>query len=223
MNFIMKSRRIMTAFVSAMILICSTITVSAEGALPANYVNTLIASGNVNLIINVDAYRAAYSDLNAVFGDNTAAYVEHYLTAGIYEGRTQGVLFNPLAYAEAYPDIKAVLGDNVAALTDHYITCGIAENRTAGTACGYADIATAEAAISLGLTGTSANNTENNSNYVNDTTTPAVPGGNLVWIATRTNGKRYHLTPSCSNMINPTQVTLEEAINMGKTACQICY
>lgn len=98
-----------------------------------------------NLIINVEAYKTAYSDLAAAFGDNSDAYVNHYLTCGIYEGRTKGVLFNPLAYAEAYPDIKAAYGNDISGIIDHYANYGIKENRTLGTAGGYADIAEAEA------------------------------------------------------------------------------
>lgn len=104
-----------------------------------------VSAANENLIVNVEAYKAAYSDLAAAFGDNTDAYINHYLTAGVYEGRTKGVLFNPLAYAEAYPDIKAAFGYDVYAIADHYATYGIKENRTLGTAGGYADLAEAEA------------------------------------------------------------------------------
>lgn len=96
------------------------------------------------MIIDVEAYKAAYSDLEEAFGDNQAAYIEHYLTIGIYEGQTKGVLFDPLVYAEAYSDVKAACGDNISAIVNHYLTFGITENRTIGTASGYADLATAE-------------------------------------------------------------------------------
>ena len=140
----MKLKRVIALFAAAAVIAGSTISVSAAEPISGDYLAALIESGNAELILNVDAYRAAYSDLDAAFGDNTNAYIEHYLTMGIYEGRTSGALFDPLAYAEAYGDVKAAFGDNTEALIDHYINFGISENRTEGTAQGYADIAQAQ-------------------------------------------------------------------------------
>ncbi len=140
----MKLKKVIALFAAATVLAGSTISVSAAEPVSGDYLTALIESGNAGLILNVEAYRAAYSDLDAAFGDNTNAYIEHYLTMGIYEGRTSGVLFDPLAYAEAYSDVKAAFGDNTESLIGHYINYGIAENRTEGTAQGYADIAEAQ-------------------------------------------------------------------------------
>lgn len=140
----MKLKRVFALFAAAAVIAGSTISVSAAEPISGDYLTALIESGNAGLILNVDAYRAAYSDLDTAFGDNTNAYIEHYLTMGIYEGRTSGALFDPLAYAEAYDDVKAAFGDNTEALIDHYINFGISENRTEGTAQGYADIAQAQ-------------------------------------------------------------------------------
>lgn len=154
----MKLRNVIAVLIAATAaaLAGSAISVSAAEPISGDYLDTLIESGNADLIIDVNAYRAAYSDLDAAFGDNTNAYIEHYLTLGIYEGRTKGVLFNPLAYAEAYDDIEEAFGDNLTAIVDHYITFGITENRTEGTACGYADIAEAETAMAARATGNSS-------------------------------------------------------------------
>lgn len=121
----------------------SLLNVSAAELSTSNYVKTLTESEK-NLIIDVDAYKSAYSDLAEAFGDNENAYIEHYLTIGIFEGRTKGVLFDPLTYAAAYGDVRAAYGNNISAIVEHYITFGAAENRTIGTSNGYADIATAE-------------------------------------------------------------------------------
>lgn len=43
----------------------------------------------------------------------------------------------------------------------------------------------------------------------------------MVWIP-RT-GSKYHNNPSCSNMKNPSQVTLDEAIRQGYEPCKKCY
>lgn len=44
----------------------------------------------------------------------------------------------------------------------------------------------------------------------------------LVWIPTN-GGTKYHSRSSCSNMNNPRQVTLDEAIELGFTACARCH
>ena len=140
----MKLKKAMMAGAAAALFVGSVLNVSAAKTASDDYVNALKESNRENLIINVEAYKAAYSDLAAAFGDDTEAYIEHYLTIGVYEGRTKGVLFDPLAYAEAYGDVKSTYGNNIPAIIEHYLTFGIAENRTAGTAGGYADIAEAE-------------------------------------------------------------------------------
>ena len=45
--------------------------------------------------------------------------------------------------------------------------------------------------------------------------------GTMVWIP-RT-GSKYHSNPNCSNMKNPSQVTLSQAQSMGYDACKKCY
>lgn len=139
----MSVKKTLAVSTAALALIGSALPASAA-EVNADYVSTLVKSGTAELILNVDAYRAAYSDLDAAFGDDTNAYLMHYLTTGMYEGRTEGVLFNPLAYADAYSDIKEAFGDDISAVVNHYVTTGITEARTAGTADGYADIAEAE-------------------------------------------------------------------------------
>ena len=122
----------------------SLLNVSAAELSAGNYAEALKENEKEDLIINVEAYKAAYSDLAEAFGDDENAYIEHYLTMGVYEGRTKGVLFDPLAYAEAYEDVKAAYGNDISSIVNHYITFGVAEHRTLGTANGYEDIATAE-------------------------------------------------------------------------------
>lgn len=134
----MRLKKVIVTGTAAALCFGSVLNVSAANVAPNKNAE------KENLILNVEAYRAAYSDLDAAFGDNTDAYLNHYLTAGVYEGRTKGVLFNPLAYAEAYPDIKAACGDNISAIVEHYTNYGIKENRTLGTANGYADISEAQ-------------------------------------------------------------------------------
>lgn len=142
----MKLKGRIAASATALLLIGSVMNVSAAELSSSDYVNTLIESNQESLIIDVNAYKAAYADLAKAFGNDTSAYVNHYLTAGVYEGRTKGVLFDPLIYANAYSDVKESLGYDIAAIVDHYLTHGIAEKRTQGTSHGYADIDAAEKA-----------------------------------------------------------------------------
>ena len=44
----------------------------------------------------------------------------------------------------------------------------------------------------------------------------------MVWIPTN-GGKKYHKTKSCSGMIDPEQVTIDEALANGFEACKKCY
>jgi hypothetical protein len=43
----------------------------------------------------------------------------------------------------------------------------------------------------------------------------------MVWIPN--SGKKYHSNSGCSNMVNPSHVTKQTAINRGFTACKRCY
>lgn len=140
----MKIKNVIAMGAVVVLVAGSALNVSAAEKLSSADLNALKESGKISLIIDVDAYKAAYGDLKEAFGDNEDAYIEHYLTVGVYEGRTKGVLFDPIVYAEAYGDIKAAFGNNISAIVNHYVTFGAAENRTIGTSNGYADIATAE-------------------------------------------------------------------------------
>lgn len=50
---------------------------------------------------------------------------------------------------------------------------------------------------------------------------PAQPQESMVWIPK--SGKKYHANSSCSNMKNPSQVTVSQAISAGYTPCSKCY
>lgn len=52
-------------------------------------------------------------------------------------------------------------------------------------------------------------------------TQATVPVTNTVWLS-RT-GSKYHSSPSCSNMKNPTETSLDNAIAQGRTPCSKCY
>lgn len=49
------------------------------------------------------------------------------------------------------------------------------------------------------------------------------PQEDMVWIASTGNGKKYHSYSGCSNMKNPIQVTLSDAIARGYERCSKCH
>lgn len=51
--------------------------------------------------------------------------------------------------------------------------------------------------------------------------TPVMNQGEMVWIPA--SGTKYHSHSGCSNMKNPTQVSLSDAKQNGYTACKKCY
>ena len=74
-------------------------------------------------------YRGQYADLEAAFGDDWEAYVNHYLTYGLQEGRDGGGEFDAASYANRYEDLKAAFGYDLPSLYQHYLEYGINENR----------------------------------------------------------------------------------------------
>lgn len=54
-------------------------------------------------------------------------------------------------------------------------------------------------------------------------TTPAQPQQQEVMVWISATGSKYHSRSSCSNMKNPSQVTLEQAQALGLTPCKKCY
>lgn len=76
-------------------------------------------------------YRKNNADLQAVFGSDRAAYLEHFLTAGMAEGRQASADFNVQVYRASNPDLNAAFGSDLAAYYDHYMTTGKAEGRIA--------------------------------------------------------------------------------------------
>lgn len=192
----MSIKKTLAVSTAALALIGSALPASAA-EINADYVSTLLKNGTADLILNVDAYRSAYSDLDAAFGDDTNAYLMHYLTTGMYEGRTAGALFNPLAYADAYVDIKEAFGDDISAVVNHYVTTGITEERTAGTAGGYADIAEAEREAAQNTNGTaySYNAAANSSTALSGSTNSTASSGS----STGGNGGWGHTTSIFTN------------------------
>lgn len=99
----------------------------------AHYVNCGINEGRIpGKVFDVKKYRENNNDLEGLYGDNWAAYVNQYLTEGLAEGRVgYGEEFDAASYANRYSDLKNVYGYNLAALYNHYLTRGKKEGRNA--------------------------------------------------------------------------------------------
>ena len=77
------------------------------------------------------SYLSSYGDLKAAFGDDQQSAFNHFLSHGIYEGRSGNGSFNVYAYANRYPDLFAAFGTNVSAYFEHYVKYGRKEGRDA--------------------------------------------------------------------------------------------
>lgn len=75
-------------------------------------------------------YAAAYPEVAAVFTDELDL-LNHYIYAGIYEGRNASATFNATDYMNKNQDLIAVYGDNMPAYVYHYVNLGAAEGRDA--------------------------------------------------------------------------------------------
>lgn len=102
-------------------------------------------------------------------------------------------------------------------------TCSLC-NATEGSAAGHqwkvADCSTPKTCSSCGAT-----EGEPEHNYSNGYCTRCNntdPDASFVWIPTN-GGTRYHCKSSCSGMIDPEMVTVEEAVARGFTPCGRCY
>lgn len=90
-----------------------------------------------------DAYRAVFDasyyyntnpDVAAACGMDEEALFNHFVTFGVYEGRSASAEFNPQAYRQCYTDLQEAFGGDMAAYCRHYVSFGRAEGR-----CGSAN------------------------------------------------------------------------------------
>ena len=90
-----------------------------------------------------DAYRAVFDasyyyntnpDVAATCGMDEEALFNHFVTFGVYEGRSASAEFNPQAYRQCYTDLQEAFGGDMAAYCRHYVSFGRAEGR-----CGSAN------------------------------------------------------------------------------------
>ncbi|WPZ34584.1 S8 family serine peptidase [Thalassobaculum sp. OXR-137] len=87
-----------------------------------------VLSTHVDPSVSWLEYIASYSDLEAVFGRDTAAARSHFIHSGVWEGRFSE--FDGLEYLASYSDLRAAFGTDRHAAVTHYLDSGRAEGRT---------------------------------------------------------------------------------------------
>lgn len=81
-------------------------------------------------VFNAEYYYNAYGDLQAVIGYDEEGLFRHFISYGIFEGRTGDGEFCLRTYMENYGDLQAAFGGDYAAYCRHYIEFGRDEGRT---------------------------------------------------------------------------------------------
>ena len=82
-------------------------------------------------VYDVDYYYNNNSDLAAALGYNKMLLLEHFVNAGMAEGRQASEEFNLNAYKENSPDLVKAFGEDNKSYYMHYINAGKKEGRTA--------------------------------------------------------------------------------------------
>ncbi|MCI9277515.1 MAG: VanW family protein [Lachnospiraceae bacterium] len=82
-------------------------------------------------VFNAEYYYNAYGDLQAAIGYDEEGLFRHFISYGIFEGRTGDGEFCFRTYMESYTDLQAAFGADYGAYCRHYIEYGRDEGRTA--------------------------------------------------------------------------------------------
>lgn len=120
-----KISRAVTFFMAVMIAVTCMMS---EGFAASNK-NTVYNGIDYSAVYDKDYYLSHNPDLKAVYGDNPAALLRHFVTSGMSEGRQGNAEFNVAYYSERYSDLQDVYGDNWEAYYRHYMNYGKAEGR----------------------------------------------------------------------------------------------
>lgn len=82
-------------------------------------------------VYNYNYYRSHNKDLEAAFGDDYLAYLDHFIKYGMSEGRQGNAEFNVAAYKNKYADLRDAFKDDLLKYYLHYMKFGKAEGRRA--------------------------------------------------------------------------------------------
>lgn len=90
---------------------------------PTTYGSTSYGGYNYANVYDYNYYRSHNTDLAAAFGNNTDAYLQHFVTHGMAEGRQGISSFNVYTYRDQHPELVAMFGNNLPAY--YKWACGI--------------------------------------------------------------------------------------------------
>lgn len=112
-----------------------TVTEFAKTEKPSAYKVKITKSDRAMLkkLFNAKEYAAMYPDVYKAYGNNEKKLWQHFITFGIYEGRSINEDLNIMAYSSAYPDLRMAFGNDLMKYYKHYATFGSKEDRTIKT------------------------------------------------------------------------------------------
>ena len=99
----------------------------------ANAAKTSSNTSAYQAVFDAEYYYNSNPDLQAAFGYDAQKLFNHFVSSGIYEGRSGCANFNVAIYRANYPDLQAAFGNDLASYCAHYAANGAAEGRNATT------------------------------------------------------------------------------------------
>ena len=110
----MKKKVIQILSIALCMVLLSGSTVTANAAKKSS--NT----GAYQAVFDAEYYYNSNPDLQAAFGYDAQKLFNHFVSSGIYEGRSGCANFNVAIYRANYPDLQAAFGNDLASYCAHY-------------------------------------------------------------------------------------------------------
>ena len=104
----MKKKVIQILSIALCMVLLSGSTVTANAAKKSS--NT----GAYQAVFDAEYYYNSNPDLQAAFGYDAQKLFNHFVSSGIYEGRSGCANFNVAIYRANYPDLQAAFGNDLA-------------------------------------------------------------------------------------------------------------
>lgn len=133
----MKYERIINRLVKSIALllaICITVTLFNGYEVQAASSDTVYNGVDYSAVYDKDYYYSKYPDLQKAFGYNSKLLLQHFVQAGMSEGRQAKETFDVHFYRDKYPDLKNAYGNDYKKYFYHFMANGAIEKRI-----GYSD------------------------------------------------------------------------------------
>ena len=105
---------------------------AAAGAIVLSNVGYVQAAG-IEDVFDEQYYADEYPELKDVYGNARSVLLNHFIRAGLSEGRRMNELIDVVKYREKYKDLQDAFGDDWDAYVEHYLSHGAYEHRDNGT------------------------------------------------------------------------------------------